>query len=61
MERKRKSRKKNSRITATISFSLPEEYLPLIEQRLLQLQVLPNRSQYLCELVVRDLAQAQQQ
>ena len=46
------------RITATISFTLPEEYLPLIEERLRQLQVLPNRSQYLCELVFRDLQAA---
>jgi hypothetical protein len=55
MERKRKGRKKSTRITATISFSMPEEFLPLIDERLRQLQVLPNRSQYLCELVLRDL------
>jgi hypothetical protein len=58
MEKKKKDRKKTKRITATISFSLPEEYLPLIDERLRQLQVLPNRSQYLCELVVKDLEQA---
>jgi len=59
MEKKRKTRsRKNTRNTATISFSLPEEYIPLIDARCQQLQVLPNRSQYLCELVYRDLEQA---
>jgi hypothetical protein len=59
MDKKSKTRsKKSTRNTATISFSLPEEYVSLIEERLRQLQVLPNRSQYLCELVYKDLAQA---
>jgi hypothetical protein len=59
MEKKRKIRStKSMRDTATISFSLPEEYIPLIDARCAQLQVLPNRSQYLCELIYRDLEQA---
>jgi len=59
MDKKTKTRtKKSTPPTATIRFSLPEEYVPLIDARCQQLQVLPNRSQYLCELVYKDLEQA---
>jgi hypothetical protein len=59
MEKKTKTRsKKSTRKTATISFSMPEEFLPLVQERCRQIQVMPNRSQYLCELVYRDLEQA---
>jgi hypothetical protein len=59
MEKKRKIRsKKSTRKTATISFSMPEEFLPLVDERCRQFQVIPNRSQYLCELVYRDLQQS---
>jgi hypothetical protein len=54
---KRKTVKsKITRNTSTISVSLPEELLPLIRERCARLQVLPNRSQYFCELIYNDLA-----
>ena len=59
MEKKTKTRgKKSTRKTLTISFSMPKNFGPLVDERCRQLQVIPNRSQYLCDLVYRDLEQA---
>jgi hypothetical protein len=55
MERKRKGQKKRN--TLTVSFSMPAEFDPLVDERCRQLQVIPNRSQYLCELIYKDLAE----
>jgi hypothetical protein len=57
-ENKRKARAKGARVTATISFSVPRVYVPLMDARCQQLQVLPNRSQYICALILDDLEKA---
>jgi hypothetical protein len=57
-ETKRKARAKVPRVTATISFSMPRAYVPLMRARCQELQVLPNRSQYICALILDDLEKA---